>query len=76
MISTILCINSGSSSIKFALYLVRETEELIAEGAVERIGLRGGRLWLQDNRRKRLVDNHSDFSDHKEAIKAMFMTAI
>jgi len=76
MISTILCINSGSSSIKFALYLVRETEELIAEGAVERIGLRGGRLWLQDNRRKRLVGNHSDFSDHKEAIKAMFMSAI
>jgi acetate kinase len=34
---TILCINSGSSSIKFALYLVQETEELMAEGAVESI---------------------------------------
>jgi acetate kinase len=73
---TILCINSGSSSIKFALYLVRETEELIAEGAVERIGLTGGWLWLQDNQGKRLVDNHADFSDHKEAVKAMFITAI
>lgn len=39
---TILCINSGSSSIKFALYHFQETEELIAEGAVERIGLSGG----------------------------------
>ena len=73
---TILCINSGSSSIKFALYLVDETEELIAEGAVERIGLSGGWLWLKDSRGKRLVDSHSDYSDHKAAVKAMFASAI
>ena len=40
---TIICLNSGSSSIKFALYIVQEikdqkTEELIAEGAVEIAG--------------------------------------
>ena len=73
---TILCINSGSSSIKFALYLIQETEELIAQGAVERIGLSGGWLWLKDSQGKRLVDSHSDYSDHKEAVKAMFITAI
>ena len=73
---TILCINSGSSSIKFALYLVQETEELIAEGAIERIGLTGGWLWLKDSQGKRLVDSHSDYSDHKEAVKAMFDMAI
>ncbi|MGA8020037.1 MAG: acetate/propionate family kinase [Desulfobacterales bacterium] len=73
---TILCINSGSSSIKFALYRAQETEELIAEGAVERIGLSGGWLWLKDNQGKRLVHSHSDYSDHKEAVKAMFTTAI
>jgi acetate kinase len=73
---TILCINSGSSSIKFALYLIQETEELIAEGAVERIGLPGGWLWLKDGQGKRLVDSHSEFSDHKDAIKAMFTTAM
>jgi acetate kinase len=38
----ILCINSGSSSMKFAMYLLDTTEKLIAEGAVERIGLSGG----------------------------------
>jgi len=69
---TILCINSGSLSIKFALYLFQETEELIAQGAVERIGLSGGWLWLKDGQGKRLVDSHSDFSDHKSAVKAMF----
>jgi len=40
----ILCINSGSSSMKFAMYLLDANEALIAEGAVERIGLSGG--WL------------------------------
>jgi acetate kinase len=73
---TILCINSGSSSIKFALYLIQETEELIAQGAVERIGLSGGWLWLKDHQGKRLLDSHSDYADHKEAVKAMFSTAI
>ena len=72
----ILCINSGSSSMKFAMYLLDTTEKLIAEGAVERIGLSGGWLWLKDSQGKRLVDSHSDFSDHKEAVKAMFTTAI
>jgi acetate kinase len=72
----ILCINSGSSSIKFAMYLLDKKEKLIAEGAVERIGLSGGWLWLKDGQGKRLVDSHSDFADHKEAVKAMFSTVI
>ena len=38
----ILCINSGSSSMKFALYGLGDSEELVAEGAVERIGAAGG----------------------------------
>ncbi|MGB5986062.1 MAG: DUF3141 domain-containing protein, partial [Desulfobacterales bacterium] len=60
---TILCINSGSSSTKFALYLVQEAEELIAEGAVKRIGLPGGWLWLKDCLGKRLMDSHADYAD-------------
>ena len=44
----ILCLNSGSSSLKFALYhLGEETEVRLAHGAVERIGLDGGHLWLR-----------------------------
>ncbi|MGC9197095.1 MAG: hypothetical protein ACP5IL_16855 [Syntrophobacteraceae bacterium] len=37
----IVCINSGSSSMKFAVYDLGESEKLIVEGAVERIGLPG-----------------------------------
>ena len=62
--------------MKFAMYLIDTTEKLIAEGAVERIGLLGGWLWLKDGQGKRLVDSHADFSDHKEAVKAMFTIAI
>ena len=58
------------------MYLFDTTEKLIAEGAVERIGLPGGWLWLKDGRGKRLVDNHADFPDHKAAVKAMFTTVI
>jgi acetate kinase len=73
---TILCINSGSSSIKFALYALQENEQLIAAGAVERIGLPGSWLWLRDHQGNRLVDEHADYANHKEAVKAMFVTAI
>jgi acetate kinase len=73
---TILCINSGSSSIKFAFYRIREAEELLAQGAVERIGLPGGWLWLKDRQGNRLVDRHADYADHNQAVKAMFATAM
>jgi acetate kinase len=44
----ILCLNSGSSSLKFALYRLGKAEEVrLAHGAVERIGLAGGHLWVQ-----------------------------
>ena len=66
---TILCINSGSSSIKFAFYRIREAEELLAQGSVERIGLPGGWLWMKDRRGNRLVDRHADYADHNAAVK-------
>ncbi|MDA8307662.1 MAG: acetate/propionate family kinase [Deltaproteobacteria bacterium] len=72
----ILCINSGSSSMKFALYCLDDSEELIAEGAVERIGLPGGWLWLKDARGNRLADRHDDFPAHKDAVRAMFSVAM
>ena len=47
----VLCFNMGSSSLKFDFYLFRgEEESLLAEGEVERIGLRNGRLWIRIHR--------------------------
>jgi acetate kinase len=60
----ILCLNSGSSSLKFALYSLGEAEEVrLAQGAVERIGLSGGRLWIQGKDKEVLVDVRRDFPD-------------
>ena len=56
----ILCFNSGSSSVKFALYRLGAVEEVqLAHGAVERIGLAGGHLWIRgtDNARMALVSS-------------------
>ena len=44
----VLCLNSGSSSIKFAVFALGAAgEEKLAEGAAERIGQSVGRLWLR-----------------------------
>ncbi len=68
----ILCFNSGSSSLKFALYKVRANEEaLLAEGAVERIGMQGGHLWIR-GAEKILADVYSDFPEHQVAVQATF----
>jgi acetate kinase len=67
----ILCFNSGSSSVKFALYELDDTEAMLVRGAVERIGLEGGWLWLKDDQGIRSVDRHSGFPDHNTAVKAL-----
>ncbi len=71
---TIFCLNSGSSSLKFSLYqLGDEAETLRAEGAVERIGLKGGLLWVHDADKNVLQETRSDFPDHQTAVSATFV---
>jgi len=49
----ILCLNSGSSSLKFALYQIGDGEEiLLAQGAVERNDAEVARLWIRCAQRK------------------------
>ena len=72
----ILCLNSGSSSLKFALYQLRGPDERrLAQGAVERIGLTDGHLWIQGADDKELADDRRDFPDHTAAVEAMFTVA-
>jgi acetate kinase len=72
----ILCLNSGSSSLKFSLYQLNGPEETrLAQGAVERIGLSDGHLWIQATDDEDLVDEHRDFPDHTSAVEAMFPAA-
>src|SRR5262245_9007294 len=72
--SIILCLNSGSSSVKFALYQLGKAESLLAVGAVERIGLPDGRLWVRGTDGKALMETHRDFPDHTMAVHLAFAT--
>ncbi len=71
----ILCVNSGSSSLKFALYQCADsTEHLLATGAVEQIGLPNGRLWTRDHDATMLTEKPSDFPNHQEAVRTILTT--
>jgi acetate kinase len=49
----ILCLNSGSSSLKFALYEIGDGKEiLLAQGAVESNDAQSARLWINSPQRK------------------------
>jgi acetate kinase len=72
MEQTILCLNGGSSSLKFAVYRVSDAgEERVFSGAVEAIGAEGGRAWLRAGD-KVLSDQSGSFANHAEAVRTMF----
>jgi acetate kinase len=72
----ILCLNSGSSSLKFALYRLGEVEEVrLANGAVERIGLTGGHLWIRGMDNEALADVRRDFPGHTAAAEGIAAAA-
>lgn len=76
---TILCINSGSSSLKFRLYEMGPPpegspgtgplEELLARGAVEGIGQGEGRLWFVDREGEPFAEREMDDVEHEHAIE-------
>ena len=70
--SHILTINSGSSSIKFSLYVLGATESLILEGELSRIGVPPGFFQAQDHEGKQLIAQESDLPDHDAAWKTLF----
>jgi acetate kinase len=72
MAQTILCLNGGSSSLKYAVYRISDGgEERVFSGAIEAIGAEGGRAWLRADD-KVLSDQSGSFANHAEAVRAMF----
>ena len=61
----ILVINAGSSSLKYQL-IHMETEEVVAKGTCERIGIAGGKLTHKANGREFVIER--DLPNHTEAI--------
>jgi acetate kinase len=72
MAQTILCLNGGSSSLKYAVYGISDAgEERVFSGAIEAIGAEGGRAWLRAGD-KALSDQSGSFPNHAEAVRTMF----
>src|SRR6478736_8740548 len=73
MEQTILCLNGGSSSLKFAVYRLNgATEERTFSGAVEGIGESIGKAWLRSGDTA-LQEESGRFPDHTAAINKMFV---
>jgi acetate kinase len=69
----VLCLNSGSSSLKFALVLISEDgESKLAAGSVEGIGLERGRLQIRQRDGGALIDDRTHIRDADDAIERAF----
>ena len=69
----LLTINTGSSSLKAALYRLREdaAETPVLRAEASRIGDRGGGLRLADARGETLDERHDGLPDHATALDAL-----
>jgi acetate kinase len=70
---TILCINVGSSSCKFALYSVSTgVESIVAEGAADSIGSSGGKIRIHDANGSLLAESDRELARPQVAVDALF----
>jgi acetate kinase len=70
--SHILTINSGSSSIKFSLYVLGKAERLALKGELGRIGVRQGFFQAEGHQGNHLAAQELDLPDHEAALKTLF----
>jgi len=77
----ILALNSGSSSLKFALYEFgsanehlkeRPQESLLVRGEAEEIGERAGRVWMRGGQGDSLADEQTSIPDHQAALRIVW----
>jgi acetate kinase len=67
----VLTINSGSSSLKLALYRVDAQESLVLSGGAVRLGLSGGRLRMADSEGRVQLDREIGPADHLAAFQQL-----
>jgi len=68
----LLTINTGSSSLKAALYQMAHDEQRELAMQVERIGDSGAHIRITDVDGATLLDEQRDLADHNAALKAVF----
>jgi acetate kinase len=66
--SSVLALNSGSSSLKFGLYGIEATNaKVLLSGEAASIGGRDGKFWAKDESGKVLVSESAKFETHLDA---------
>jgi acetate kinase len=68
----ILTINSGSSSVKFALFQMGQAESLVLSGRMERIGLNAGVFKAKGADGAKLLEQQMQLPNHAAAFQAFF----
>jgi acetate kinase len=69
----ILSLNSGTSTLKFALYEVAsDIASPLARGCIERIGIDGGRLWMRTRGERIALERSQSFANRQAAVQAVF----
>jgi acetate kinase len=72
-LSSILAINSGTSTLKFALHEgAEDSASPLARGCIERIGAEGGRLWMRTRGERFAVERSQSFANRETAVRAVF----
>jgi acetate kinase len=72
----VLCLNAGSGTLKLALYsMARSRAEKIAAGAVERVGLDAGQLWMKNGAGETLTNAKGEFPSHQAAVAEVLRQA-
>jgi len=67
--SSVLALNSGSSSLKFGLYQVESSiPKVLLSGEAESIGDRQGKFWAKDANDKQLVTESANFGTQQDAV--------
>jgi acetate kinase len=68
----ILTVNSGSSSIKFSLYLMGLDETFMLSGRIERIGVTPSLFHAKNADGVKFMEQQLDLPDHDAALKVLF----
>lgn len=73
--TSILAINSGSSSLKFGLFIERDGDEhALVQGNADAIGSDSGSLKITDEHGKSIHEEHQHFASQKEALAQIAKT--
>jgi acetate kinase len=69
----VLTINTGSSSLKAAVFRIGDREERLIDAEARQIGLESGRITISDGSGQKLLDRKEPLGDHRVALEQVLV---